>query len=327
MSEMRRRRFLIASGAVLTMPFDAAAQSARRVPLLGYVANRPGPIDLDEAFLSGLREFGYIEGKNIHVEYRWGDGTEGRWPALFKSVIEMNPDLVVSAGAQGGRAAKTATTSIPVVMTSSSDPVREGVVVSLARPGGNVTGMSTFVPEMTGKRVELLKETLPKLTRVATIWNASNPGSLPLVHDTEVAAQTLGLALYSVAVRETSELDAAFRGIARERAGALSVISDTFIFANRHLIQALAAQYRVPAIYPGDPYIDAGGLMSYGPSTTAAYHRAAYFAHRILKGAQPADLPVEQPTKFELVINMKTAKALGLTIPPTILVRATRLIQ
>ena len=327
MIEIRRRHFLIAAGALLATPLVVGAQPARRVPLLGYVANRPGPIELDEAFLSGLREFGYIEGKNIRIEYRWGDGIEGRWPALFKSVIDMNPDLIVSAGAQGGLAAKNATTSIPIVMTSSSDPVREGVVVSLARPGGNVTGMSTFVPEMSRKRVELLKETLPNLTRVATIWNSANPGSLPLVRDTEVAAKLLGLALRSVGVKQAAELDTAFASIARERAEALSVISDTFIFTNRRLIQALAARYRLPAIYPGDPYIEAGGLMSYGPSTAAAYRRAAYFVDRILKGTRPADLPVEQPTRFDLVINLNTAKALGIKFPQSILSRADRIIE
>ena len=327
MNEIRRRHFLVASDALLATPFAVGAQPARRVPLLAYVANRPGPMELDQAFLSGLREFGYIEGKNIRIEYRWGDGIEGRWPALFKDVIGMNPDLIVSAGAQGGLAAKKATTSIPIVMTSSSDPVREGVVVSLARPGGNVTGMSTFVPEMSRKRIELLKETLPNLARVATIWNSANPGSLPLVQDTEVAAKVLGLALHSVGVSQASELDSAFASIARARAGALSVISDTFIFTNRVLIQVLAARYRLPAIYPGDVYIEAGGLMSYGPSTAAAYHRAAYFVDLILKGTRPADLPVEQPTKFDLSINLKTAKALGVKFPQSILSRADRIIE
>jgi putative ABC transport system substrate-binding protein len=327
MSQVRRRYFLIASGALLATPFAVGAPPARRVPLLAYVANRPGPMELDQAFLRGLREFGYIEGKNIRIEYRWGDGVEARWPLLFKEVIDMNPDLLVSGGAQGGLTARNATTSIPIVMTSSSDPVRDGVVVSLAHPGGNVTGMSTFVPEMSFKRVELLKEALPNLARVATIWNSANPSSLPLVHDTEVATKMLGLALHSVSVSQASELDSAFASIARARAGALSVISDTFIFANRVLVQVLAARYRLPAIYPGDVYIEAGGLMSYGPSTAAAYHRAAYFVNRILKGAKPGDLPIEQPTKFELILNLKTAKAMGVKFPQSILVRADRVIE
>ena len=239
----------------------------------------------------------------------------------------MNPDLIVSAGAQGGLTARNATTSIPIVMTSSSDPVRDGVVVSLAHPGGNVTGMSTFVREMSLKRIELLKETLPNLARVATIWNSANPGSLPLVDDTGVAAKVLGLALHSAGVSQASELDTAFASIARERAGALRVISDGFMFTNRGLVQAFAARYRLPAIYPGDVYVEAGGLMSYGPSTAAAYHRAAYFVDRVLKGTRPADLPVEQPTKFDLVINLKTAKALGIKFPQSILSRADRIIE
>ena len=291
------------------------------------MVNRPGPQDLDQAFLRGLREFGYIEGKNIRIEYRWGDGIEGRWAAVLREIVGMNPDLIVSGGAQGGLTASKATTTIPIVLTSSSDPVRDGIVVSLARPGGNLTGMSTFVSEMSRKRIELLKETLPNLARVATIWNSANPGSLPLVHDTEVAAKALGLVLHSVGVSQASELDTAFASIARERAEALSVISDAFMFTNRRVIQALAAQYRVPAIYPGDVYIEAGGMMSYGPSTAAAYHRAAYFVDRILKGSRPADLPIEQPTKFELVINLKTAKALGIKFPQSILSRVDRIIE
>jgi len=327
MSEIRRRHFLIASAALLATPLTLGAQSARRVPLLAYVVNRPGPQDLDQAFLRGLREFGYIEGKNIRIEYRWGDGIEGRWAAVLREIVGMNPDLIVSGGAQGGLTASKATTTIPIVMTSSSDPVRDGIVVSLARPGGNLTGMSTFVSEMSRKRIELLKETLPNLARVATIWNSANPGSLPLVHDTEVAAKALGLVLHSVGVSQASELDTAFASIARERAEALSVISDAFMFTNRRVIQARAAQYRVPAIYPGDVYIEAGGMMSYGPSTAAAYHRAAYFVDRILKGSRPADLPIEQPTKFELIINLKTAKALGIKFPQSILSRVDRIIE
>jgi putative ABC transport system substrate-binding protein len=314
---------LIGCGALLASPFARAA----RVPLIGYVANRPGPIDLDEQFLRGLRELGYLDGKNLRIEYRFGDGLEGRWPVLLKQVMALNPDVVVLCGAQGGLVAKGAGTGVPIVLTSSSDPVRDGVVASLARPGGNVTGMSTFVPEMSRKRIELLKETLPNLRRIAAIWNSANPGSLPLVHDTEGAARKLGLGFYSAGVSQASDLDAAFANIARERAEALSVISDTFMFANHQRVEELAARYRLPAIYPGDVYIDAGGLMSYGPSTAAAYHRAAYFIDRILKGAQVAELPLEQPSSFELVINLRTAKALGITFPQSILSRADRIIE
>jgi putative ABC transport system substrate-binding protein len=212
-------------------------------------------------------------------------------------------------------------------MTGSADAVRDGVVTSLARPGGNVTGISLFTPEVIGKRLELLKETIPKLAHVATIWNSANPGNLPLVSDTAVAAKALGLTLRSVGVREVAELDTTFASITRERAGALSVLSDGFVFTNRNLFTALAARHRLPAIYPSSVYVEAGGLMSYGPSIAAGYRRAAYFVDRILKGARPADLPVEQPTKFELVVNLKSAKALGLKFPQTILLRVDRIIE
>ena len=327
MIEIRRRYFLIASGALLTTPFTVSGQSGRRVPLLAYVATRPGPMQFDQAFLRGLREFGYIEGKNIRIEYRWGEGMEGRLPALMTEVIGLNPDLIVTASSQAGPAAKNATASIPIVMAISADAVRDGLVVSLTRPGGNVTGMSIFSPEAIGKRLEFLKEMLPSLARVATIWNSANPSNPALLRDTETAAKALGLALHSVGVREVAELDTAFTSIARERAGALSVISDGFMFTNRKLVTTLAARNRLPAIYPDNVYVEAGGLISYGSSIPAAFYRAAYFVDRILRGARPADLPVEQPTKFELVLNLKSAQALGLKIPQSILLRADRVIE
>ena len=327
MSQCRRRHFLIALGAFLLTPFAICAQPGRVVPLVAYFANRPGPMEFDQAFLRGLRELGYIEGQNIRIEYRWGDGTEEKLPALMSELLGFNPDLIVSSGSPGVRAARNATARIPIVMTSSPDAVRDGLVASLARPGGNVTGMSIFVPEMAGKRLELLKETVPNLARVATIWNSANPGNVPLVRDTEVAAQAMGLALHSAGVRQVAELEGAFARIARERAGALSVLSDGFMVTNRSLVLALAARNRLPAIYPSSVYVEEGGLMSYGPSLPAAYHRAAYFVDRILKGARPADLPVEQPTMFELVINLKSASALGLKIPQSILLRANRIIE
>jgi putative ABC transport system substrate-binding protein len=324
---LRRRHFLITSGVLLAAPFAVNAQSARRVPLLAYVANRPGPMAFDQAFLRGLRELGYVEGQNIRIESRFGDGTDGRLSALITEVIGLKPDLIVAASSQAAPAAKNATANIPIVMAISADAVGDGLVASLARPGGNVTGMSIFVRETMGKRLELLKEMLPGLTRVATIRNSGNPSNLPLLRDTEVFAEALGLKLHSVGVRDQGELDAAFASITRERAGALSVISDAFMFTNRHSVVALAARNRLPAIYPDNVYVEAGGLMSYGPSIPAAFHRAAYFVDRILRGAKPADLPVEQATQFELVMNLKTAKALGLTMPPSLLARANRVIE
>ena len=327
MSQEHRRQLLIAAGTLLVAPFVVRAQPVRHIPLLAYAVNRAGPMEFDQAFLRGLRELGYIEGQNIRIEYRWGDGTEAPLRARMAELVGLKPDLIVAAGSPGVRAARNATASIPIVMTSTPDAVRDGLVASLARPGGNVTGMSIFVPEVTAKRLELLKELLPNLARVATIWHSANPGNLPLVSDTEVAARAMGLAFHSAGVRQVGELDTAFEQIMRERAGALSVLSDGFMVTNRNAVFALAARHRLPAIYPSSVYVEAGALMSYGPSLEVAYYRAAYFVDRILKGARPADLPVEQPTKFELVINLKTAKALGLTIPQSILLRADRVIE
>lgn len=309
------------------MPMTVGTQPARRTPLLAYVVNRPGPMEFDHAFLRGLRELGYVEAQNIRIEYRWGEGLEGWLLAQMKDVVGLNPDVIVTGGTPAVRAARNASASIPIVMTNSPDAVRDGLVASLARPGGNVTGMSIFVPEVTGKRLELLREILPNLARIATIWNADNPGNLPLVRDTEIGARALGLTLHSIGVRQVSELEAAFANMARERAGALSVLSDGFMVTNRNLVSALAARHRLPAIYPSGVYVEAGGLMSYGPSLPAAYHRAAYFVDRILKGARPADLPVEQPTKFELAVNLKSANALGVKIPQSIMLRADRIIE
>jgi putative ABC transport system substrate-binding protein len=284
-------------------------------------------MEFDEAFRRALKELGYFEGQNIIIEYRWGDTMEGSLPNLFAEVIRLNPDVIVTGSTPAVLAARNATSTIPIVMTNSSDAVRDGLVASLARPGGNVTGLSIFVPELTGKRLELLKEAVPKLSRVATIWNTANPGNMPLLRDTEVAARQLGLELQSVGIRGPDDLEGAFATIAKSPAGALNVLSDAFMVTNRTRIAGLALKNRLPSIYPSDPYVRAGGLMSYGTSLTATFQRAAYFVDKILKGTKPADLPVEQPTTFELVINLKTAKALGLTIPQSILIRADHVIQ
>ena len=307
----------------------AQAQQPKKVPRIGFLG--PGSSATYsariEAFRQGLRELGYIEGQNITVDYRWGDGKEGSLPNLFAEVMRLNPDVIVTGSTPAVLAAKNATRTIPIVMTNSSDAVRDGLVASLARPGGNVTGLSIFVPELTGKRLELLKETVPKLSRVATIWNTANPGNTPLLKDMEVAARELGLKLQSVGIRGPDDLEGAFATIAKSHAGALNVLSDAFMATNRTLITGLALKNRLPSIYPSDGYVQAGGLMSYGPSLTATYQRAAYFVDKILKGAKPADLPVEQPTRFELVVNLKTAKQIGLTIPPNVLARADRVIR
>ena len=320
------RLIVILALSIVAAPLATGAQQARKVPRIAYVVGRPA-MEVDEAFRRALKELGYIEGQNIIIEYRYGDGKEASLPNLFAEVIRLNPDVIVTGSTPAVLAAKNATRTIPIVMTHSSDAVRDGLVASLARPGGNVTGLSIFAPELTGKRLELLKETVPKLSRVATIWNTANPGNTPLLKDMEVAARELGLKLQSVGIRGPDDLEGAFATIARSKAGALNVLSDAFMATNRTLITGLALKNRLPSIYPSDGYVQAGGLMSYGPSLTATYQRAAYFVDKILKGAKPADLPVEQPTRFELVVNLKTAKQIGLTIPPNVLARADRVIK
>lgn len=324
---MNKKVLCLALCAMLLASFPAGAQQAKKIPRIGYVVGRAGPMDFDEAFRQGLKELGYVEGQNITVEYRWGDGKEERLLDMMAEAVRLKPDVIVTAGTPAVLAAKNATRTIPIVMTNSPDAVRDGLVASLARPGGNITGLSIFVPELTGKRLDLLKETVSKLSRVATIWNTANPGNAPLLRDTEVAARELGIELQSVGVRNSDDLEGAFASIARSQAGALHVLSDFFMSTNRTVVTGLALKRRLPSIFPSDVYIQAGGLMSYGPSLPATYRRAAYFVDKILKGAKPADLPVEQPMKFELVINLKTAKQIGLTIPPNVLARADKVIR
>ena len=261
------------------------------------------------------------------IDYRWGDGREERLRDLIAEAVRLKPDIIVTSTTPGVLAAKRATNAIPIVMTNSSDAVRDGLVVSLAQPGGNVTGLSAFVPELTGKRLELLKETLPKLSRVATIWNTANPGNTPLLRDTEVAARQLGLELQSVGIRSPADLEGAFATMAKSKVEALNVLSDAFMNDNRMAITGMALKSRLPSIYPSDVYVQAGGMMSYGANLADLWRRAAVYVDKILKGAKPADLPVEQPTKFEFIINLKTAKQIGLTIPPNVLARADKVIR
>jgi putative ABC transport system substrate-binding protein len=312
---------------LLALGFPAEAQQAKKVPRIGYVMGRSGPMDFDHAFQREMRELGYVEGQNIIIEYRWGDGREERLRDLITEAVRLNPDIIVTSTTPGVLAAKSATRTIPIVMTNSSDAVRDGLVASLAQPGGNVTGLSAFVPELTGKRLELLKETLPKLSRVATIWNTANPGNTPLLRDTEVAARQLGLELQSVGIRSPDDLEGAFATMAKSKAGALNVLSDAFMNNNRMAITGMALKSRLPSIYPSDVYVQAGGMMSYGANLADLWRRAAVYVDKLLKGAKPADLPVEQPTKFEFIINLKAAKQIGLTIPPNVLVRADKVIR
>jgi ABC-type uncharacterized transport system substrate-binding protein len=329
---MDRRRFLASTGAVLLgAPLAAEAQPGGKIPRIGFlVASSASDAAIArwiEAFRQGLRDLGYVEGRNIVIEYRYAGEKYERLPALAAELVRLKVDVIVSHGTPGPLAAKQATSVIPIIMTSAGDPVASGLVSSLARPGGNVTGMSLMVPELGGKRLQLLKEILPGLSRVAVLWNAANPYNSLVVREMEATATTVGVQLQSLAVRGPDDIEDALVAAATGRAGALTVVEDPLTNTKRKQIVDFAAKSRLPAIYGIKEFVDAGGLMSYGVYFADSYRRAAVYVDKILKGAKPADLPVQQPTKFEFVINLKTAKALGLTIPPSLLGRADEVIQ
>ena len=301
-----------------------------RIPRIGYLGNSSPSLEanLVEAFRHGLRERGYVENQNIVVEYRWAEGQYERFPALVADFVRLKVDVIVTAGTPGALAATQVTQTIPIVMAVAGDPVAAGLVASHARPGGNVTGSTSIAPDLEGKRLELLKAALPTLTRVAVLWNPANSVSAIIFKETQLAASALGITLQPVvAVRETDEFAAAFATIGQERPDALAVVADRFLLAHRRRIVDFAAQSRLPAMYPFREFADDGGLMAYAPSYTDLFRRTATFVDKILKGAKPGDLPVEQPSKFELVINLKTAKALGLTLPESLLTRADEVIE
>jgi len=296
--------------------------------LLPGAAPAPGrPSPLLDAFRGGLRDLGYVEGQNVVIEYRWSEGRNERFPDLATDLVRLNVAVIVTQGAPAVQAAKAATSTIPIVMAALGDPVGTGVVASLARPGANITGLSLLDTELDGKRIELLKETVPGLTRLAILWSANDPGMTLAFSRVEAAARTLGLSLQSVAVREAGDFPGAFQAAGAGRAEALIVTAQPFTIRHRAQILDLAAKHRLPAMYTLRGFVDAGGLMAYGPSLSDLHRRAASYVDKILRGVKPTDLPVEQPTKFELLINLKTAKALGLTIPPSLLLRADQVIE
>jgi putative ABC transport system substrate-binding protein len=303
----------------------AEAQQPGKVPRIGFLSVSP---PIDPAFLEGLRELGYVDRKNIVIEYRSADGKLERLPKLAADLVNLKVDVVVTRGTPAASASKQATQTIPIVMAiSGGDLVKLGLVTSFSRPGGNVTGLTLQVPELSGKRLELLKEAAPKTTSVAVIWNASSPANTGFLRETEAAARLLGLQLQSIEVRSPADLDGAFKAVARARADALITLADGMLFDNRARIAQFAAKSQIPAMFPDRGFAEAGGLMVYGPDLAWTSRRAAWYVDRILKGAKPADLPVEQPTKFELLINLKAAKQIGLTIPPNVLARADRVIK
>jgi putative ABC transport system substrate-binding protein len=280
-----------------------------------------------EAFRRGLRELGYVEDQNITLEFRFAQGRPDRLPGLAAELARLRVDAIVTESNAGGLAAKHATRTIPVVMAASGDPVRAGVVDSLARPGGNVTGLTLLSTEVSAKRLQLLKEVAPKTTRVAVIWNGANPAGRDSLRETEAAARALGLRLQAVEVRTPGDLDAAFASVLTARPSAFITLPDGMLWTNRARIADFAARSRLPGVFDERAFAEAGGLMAYGPSLASNFRRAAALVDRILTGTRPAELPVEQPTRLEMVINLKTARALGLTVPRSVLLRADRVIE
>jgi putative ABC transport system substrate-binding protein len=320
---------LLALG-VLAVPLGGDAQEPGKVPRVGFLGPRSrsdGAPFLD-AFLQGLRELGWVEGQNIALEYRFAEGRLDRLPDLAAEMVRLKVDVILATSTPPAVAAKNATSTIPIVMATSADPVELGLVASLARPGGNVTGLAFSVGlEVVGKELELLKETVPKVRRVAVLSNPGNPGNVLAIGNVKIRARSLGVQLQFLEARGPNEFEGAFAAMARERAGALLVVPDAVFGLHRARLQDLAAKSRLPAMYGLREHTEAGGLMSYAVDLRDSFRRSATYVDKILKGAKPADLPIEQPTKFELVINLKTAKTLGLTIPPSLLARADHVIE
>lgn len=283
--------------------------------------------DRIQAYREGLRELGYVEGKNMIVDYRSADGKFDRLPDLARELVRLKVDVIVTGGPTATRPAQKATVKIPIVMAQDTDPVGNGFVASLARPGGNITGLSNYHPDLSGKQLELLKEMIPKLGRVAVLGNSNEPGNAQALKETELAAQALGVQPYYLDARDAKAIETAFRIASKERVDALLVLSSPIATAYRKELAEIAVKSRIPAMYQVSESVEAGGLMTYGVSTADLWRRAATYVDKILKGTKPSDLPIEQPMKFEFVINLKTAKEIGLTIPPNVLARADKVIK
>jgi putative ABC transport system substrate-binding protein len=309
--------------------FPVEAQQPTKIPRIGYlIATSPSVIAARiEAFRQGLHELGYVEGKNIVIDYRYAEGKLDRLPALAAELVRLKVDVIVTAGPTDTKTAKEATRTIPIVMTWDYDPVGSGFVTSLARPGGNITGLSMLAPELSGKQLELLKETVPKVSRVAVLSPSTQPGYAEVLREMDLAAGTLKMKLQYFDVKSLKDIESAFQAAAKGRAGAVLVLQSPVTGSHRKQIADLAVKSRLPTIYPRSDFVEDGGLMSYGTSFVDLSRRAATYVDKILKGAKPADLPVEQPTKFEFIINLKAAKQIGLTIPPNVLARADRVIR
>jgi putative ABC transport system substrate-binding protein len=311
------------------LPVDSRAQQAGNIPRIGFEFDAPPSVLAAriEGFRQGLRDLGYFEGKNIIIEWRWADTNFDRLRELADELVRLKVDVIVSPGPRVTRVVKEVTSTIPIVMAQDTDPVGSGFIASLARPGGNITGLSALAPETNGKQLGLLKQILPKLSRVAIIGNSTNPGDAQTLRETVLAAGPYEIYLRYLDVQDVSEIEPVIRAAAKGRADGLMVLGNPVLNAHRKQIVDLAVKHRLPATYGRPEFVQVGGLMYYGTSYNDLFRRAATYVDKILKGAKPADLPVEQPTKFELVINLKTAKQIGLTIPPNVLARATKLIK
>jgi ABC-type uncharacterized transport system substrate-binding protein len=326
---MRRREVITLLGGAAAWPLAARAQQAKKVYRIGFLGNSTAALEANllGPFREGLRDLGYVEGQNILIEYRWAEGEYERFAALIAELIALNVDVIVTAGTPASLAVKKATTSIPLVMVAVGDPVATRLVASLARPGGNITGLTSIATEMEGKRLELLKEVVPGISHVAVLWNAISPIQVIEEREMQAAAQILGMKVLSLGVRTIEEIEDALTTIVTQRPGALVVLADRLFLHHRTRIMDFAAQRRLPGVHAYRELVEAGGLMSYGPSYADMHRRAASYVDRILKGSKPADLPVQAPVKFELVINLKAAKALGIEIPPMLLGRADVVIE
>jgi putative ABC transport system substrate-binding protein len=331
MGRIQRRDLLIASGALLAGALVAQAQQVAKIRRIGYLATSRGPSPhLQLAFLQGLRDLGYAEGHDVVIEYRDADGKLERLPALAAELVGLKVDVIVAVSTPQALAARQATSSIPIVFTSVADPVGSGLISSHARPGGNVTGLASSTQELVSKCLELLKQAIPGVNRVAVLWNPGSRGDRTeqdMLKEAETSARSLGVRLQFVEARGPEDFDRALLEVTKARADALAVLSSTVLFAERRRLVDLAAKSRLPAVYPWREAVDAGGLMSYGANIADLFRRAATYVDKILKGAKPHDLPVERPAKFEVVINLRTAKELGLAIPQWVLARADDVIR
>ena len=329
-TSMNRRAFTAALAALALRPLAPRADDARgKVPRIGFLGNSTATLEanLVGPFRDGLRELGYVDGRNIAVEYRWAGGDYKRFPQLIAELLAIPVDIIVTAGTPAAQAVQRASTTIPLVMVAVGDPVGTHLVQSLAHPGGNATGLTSIAPDLEGKRLELLTQVAPRLARVAVLWNPENAFHVGAERQAHEAAQILHLDLLSVRVRTAADFDAAFGAIAAGGAGAMSVLADRVFLHNRKRIVEFAAQRRLPAVYPYRELVNAGGLMSFGPDYGEMHRRAATYVDRILRGAKPADLPIEQPKRFNLVVNLRTARALDIAVPQALLLRASDVLE